>query len=72
MSAISETYNRADNIFELAYILSYVSLTRSETELNSYKQSDLGQLYTIPSQTQTVILVIPFFSQKIYFKKDTM
>ena len=38
---------------------------------SSIKQSDLGQLCTIPSQTQTLISVTPFFNQKIYLKKGT-
>ena len=33
------------------------------------KQSYLEQLYTIPSQTQILISVIPFLNQKIYLKK---
>ena len=38
---------------------------------SSGKWSYLGQLYTIPSKTQTLICVIPFFNQNIYFKKGT-
>ena len=34
MSAISETYKRAHNILELVDILSNVSFTTSETELD--------------------------------------
>ena len=34
MSAISETYNRADNILELVDILPNVSFTTSETNKN--------------------------------------
>ena len=36
MSAISETYNRADNILELVDILPNVSFTTSETERGYY------------------------------------
>ena len=36
MSAISETYNRARNILELANILLYVSFTTSKTEHDYY------------------------------------
>ena len=36
MSAISETYNRDHNFFELAHILSNVSFTASETERDYY------------------------------------
>ena len=36
MSVISQTYNRTDNISELADILPNVSLTVSETESDYY------------------------------------
>ena len=36
MSTISETYNRAHNIFELVDILPNVSFTTSETERDYY------------------------------------
>ena len=36
MSAISETYNRANNILELVLVLPNVSFTTSETERDYY------------------------------------
>ena len=36
---------------------------------SSIKQSDLGQLCTIPSQTQTLISVTPFLTKKFILKK---
>ena len=37
---------------------------------SSYKCSDLGQLYTIPSQTKTFIPVIPIFNHLFRLKMD--
>ena len=37
MSAISETYNRTHNIFELEDVLPNVSFTASETDSGYYK-----------------------------------
>ena len=36
MSAISETYNRANNILELVHVLPNVSFSTSETERDYY------------------------------------
>ena len=62
-------HNRRSKRFR-ATKLSKQIMRRSKSEnLSSYKQIHLGQLHTIPSQTKTLILVIPFFNQKIYLKR---
>ena len=39
--------------------------------VSSCKQTDLAHSYTISSQTETLILAIPFFNQKKLLKKST-